>query len=143
MCGTVGFLCVMAWLLTAGVSAQITSELTFTTKFAFTAGNAKFPAGEYEIRPVDDQPNMIEIVAVKGDHAAFVEIAPAAAPTNSPGSTKITFKQYKGGYVLKNIWDQADRHNVTTALTYAEQKHAKADPAPKDQEVTASKIAKR
>lgn len=142
--GTVASGCLAAWLFAPAAHAQITNELTFTTTFPFTVGNSTMPAGAYEIKPVDNEPNIIEVSAVKGGHSTFVEVVPGSTPAKKPDETKVTFKQYKGGgYVLKSIWDQVDQRNVTTAASYAEKKHASKDPSPTDQDVTAAKSGKR
>ena len=69
--------------LAIDTSAQLTSPITFKTTFAFTAGNTKFPAGAYEVRPQQSEAGVVEIYSTPGGaHGALLEVR--AGPKEKP-----------------------------------------------------------
>jgi hypothetical protein len=124
-------------LLPTQAHAQVTGTLTFQSKFAFTAGHTTFPAGSYEVRPLDGEPNFLEIMNVKGTQAGIVEVETGSVTgATSKGNAQLTFKKYGSQYLLKTI-SAPGGSPVTLKETPKEQQHAKAG-TPTDQSVTAT-----
>ena len=127
--------------LAAYPGAQISTSQTFKTTFAFTAGNTTFPAGSYEVRPVDNETGVVQIMASPGGTpSAFVEVI-GAKGKEKPGKSDIVFQKYGDKYLLKTIWDVSSGTGVTTVATHAEKMHAKSG-APTEHHVEATPKAK-
>lgn len=109
--------------------------MTFTTTFDFTVGNATFPKGSYEIKPVSEEAGVIQVVSSTGAHAAYVEVE-GSEPPKSTAKSEVIFQRYGDKYLLKGVWDASTNSGFTTALTHAEKVHAKSGP-PTEQRLAA------
>jgi hypothetical protein len=89
-------------------NAQINSvpQLEINVPFAFAVGDAKLPAGRYEIRtPEDVSPNVLEIRSV--DRRMAVIFDTEAAETRGDqieNKTEIIFDKVGDQYFLRQIW---------------------------------------
>jgi hypothetical protein len=109
--------------------AQVSSTQTFKTTFAFTAGNTTFPAGSYEVRPVEGETGVVQVLASPGGvPSVFVEVI-GAKGKEKPSKSDIVFDKYGDKYQLKTIWDSSSGTGVTIIGTYAEKMHAKSGPS--------------
>jgi hypothetical protein len=126
-------------LTLAGVqnaSAQITDPVEFTTSFPFTVGNSTVPAGNYTIRPDDDDPQIMEMTGKSGSVLFQVELA--HAPT-TPSKTEVVFSRYGNTYVLKNIWVDGSDSGAKTMPIEGERHAAKHPGAKSEQRVAAAR----
>jgi hypothetical protein len=117
--------------------AQISTTQTFKTTFTFPAGNTTFPAGSYEIRPVEGETGVVQILASPGGTpSAFVEVI-GAKGKEKPAKSDVVFQKYGDKYLLKTVWDASSGGGVTTVPTHAEKTHAKSG-APTEHHVAAA-----
>jgi hypothetical protein len=129
-----------ASLVLAGVqnaSAQIIYPVEFSTAFPFTVGNTNVPAGNYTIRPDDDNPSMFELT---GPHTSVLFQTEEAQARETPAKTEVVFKRYGNGYVLKQIFLGGSNSGAETIPVEGE-KHASKQPGPQaEQHVAAKKV---
>lgn len=122
------------WMLVAGMaavlaaattaSAQVAHPIEFTTSFSFTAGDTTFPAGMYTIRPVDNEPDLVEVSG--HDVAAFVPVLIEGIKRNEPAKDEIIFNRYgKDAEVLNQIWDAVDNTGIQAVKSRAELRNEK------------------
>ena len=121
--------------LAIDTSAQLTGPIKFQTTFAFTAGNTKFPAGAYEVRPQQSEAGVVEIQSSGGANGAMLEVR-AAVPKEKPSKGDVIFQRYGDTYVLKTIWDGGS--GVTLVETYAEKATKAKGGTPTEHPVTAT-----
>jgi hypothetical protein len=120
----------------AGV--QIAHRVTFTTTFPFTAGNTKFPAGSYSIRPLDDDSEIMEISSADGKISALFETMTAELP-KTPSKGEVLFKKYGDSYVLSEIYEAGSKLGAMTVKTHAERQQAKKSGTPTKESVSTTK----
>jgi hypothetical protein len=81
--------------------AQGTFKVSFTTSFAFYAGNAKLPAGTYTMRQSQDEQNVFEIQNSAGTHSVIV-VGRQSTKTSS-GQPEVLFNRYGTGEYLEGV----------------------------------------
>ena len=81
--------------------AQIDGPVDFTTTFPFTVAGTALPAGQYEIRPVDQDPGMYRIEMRNGANGAFFHADPLASSSGS--ATDVVFNEAGGKYALERV----------------------------------------
>ena len=99
-------------LLTVGggivANAQVDSEtiIQANVPFAFVIGDNTLPAGEYEIRGIDDNtPGVLEVVSVKGRKRIVFETDAAQTRDNEPATkTELVFTKAGDKYFLSQVW---------------------------------------
>jgi hypothetical protein len=95
--------------------AQVMEPLRFQTTFPFTVEQMNFPAGHYTIRPVDDlDPFILEIS--DGKTTKILEVESAGGPSDGSRminpDDEVVFTKIGDRYVLREIWDAAERSGV-------------------------------
>jgi hypothetical protein len=78
-----------------------------------TVAQMTFPAGKYTLRPLDIDPNVVEISDGKTTKRLVVE--PAGAPSRDlriKSDDEVVFKKRGDQYVLSKIWDAAEQAGV-------------------------------
>jgi len=75
--------------------------------FAFMAGGAYLPAGEYLVYHPGD-PYFVVIEKTDGRARAMAYVHPSAART-SESATKLVFSKYGDQYFLSQVWTEADQ----------------------------------
>ncbi len=71
--------------------------------FAFTAGNATLPAGEYRVQKLDGNSAVLLIRCSDASAAAMV-ITNAAQAKELQSQSKLVFKRYDNRYFLSQVW---------------------------------------
>src|SRR5882672_8648141 len=74
--------------------AQIDNRLTFQAPFAFYAGNAKLPAGDYTVTQQDDNADVLLIESADGLHSVFVDYMTDDSDT-AAAKTEVSFNKYQ------------------------------------------------
>jgi hypothetical protein len=88
--------------------AQIVGDLEVNIPFQFHAGNAKLPAGQYRIHPLDDSDlSVMEISSVDGSTSALFEVQAAEANT-TPAKSELIFNKYGNRYFLAKLFDEGN-----------------------------------
>jgi hypothetical protein len=114
--------------------AQIVNGLSFTTTFAFYAGNTKLPAGSYKVTPVTFSDSMLQIENTAGTHSAFIEIMPTETASHPTGD--VTFKKYGGVDFLNRIWVGGQKYGMQLEPSKMEKKLAEGG-APQTHSIAA------
>ena len=71
--------------------------------FAFTAGNATLPAGEYRVQKLDGNSAVLLIRCSDASAAAMV-ITSAAQANELQSQSKLVFNRYDNRYFLAQVW---------------------------------------
>jgi hypothetical protein len=112
-----------AVMVIAGASsayAQVTEAIKFSTTFPFTVGNKTFQPGNYTVRPLEGQMDVMEIS--DGNSAMYFAVNPANPPAVK-AKDQVVFTRRGDGYQLKTIWDSADLSGVTVMSPKPESHH--------------------
>lgn len=105
--------------------AQIVGEIEADIPFQFHAGNAKFPAGKYIIKMLDDSNlEVMEIRSADGRHAAVFQVRGAQAETN-PSKTELIFNKYGDQYFLSKMFDEGNKDGNEVLESHYEKKMMK------------------
>jgi hypothetical protein len=120
----------IVWLLSAiSAMAQVDNRVTFQAPFAFFAGNAKLPAGNYTVTQPDDNADLLLIESADGSHSVFVEYVADGSDTAS-SKTEVIFNKYANTEFLGRISVQGQT-SMQVLASKAEQNAAKAAAAEK------------
>jgi hypothetical protein len=88
--------------------AQIVGDLEANIPFQFHVGNAKLPAGEYRIHPLDDSDlTVMEIVSADGSTSALFEVQNTDAKS-APAKSELIFNKYGDRYFLAKLFDEGN-----------------------------------
>jgi hypothetical protein len=135
-----GMLALASTATTQAVRAQ--EPLRVNVPFAFTAGKAALPAGEYRIqKPTGDSPALL-IQRTDGSAAAIV-ISFAASPNADQVESKLVFHRYGDHYFLSQVWRADAARGRQFPVTAQEEEQALAlRNQTRDQVVIAASIAR-
>lgn len=89
-------------MLAASVHAQSANKIAANIPFDFTAGEAKFKAGEYTLRRDDMQ--MLVVTSTDGKTRAFVLAPKTVRRTRSDVPEKLVFHRHANQYFLAEVW---------------------------------------
>ena len=98
---------VMAGAVLAGIVvttptyAQVDEPLTFTTDFSFIVNGKTMPAGQYELRPLDDGLGVMRLQERHGRASTFFDVEPMSGP--APRQSEIVFDETRDTYFLHTI----------------------------------------
>jgi hypothetical protein len=123
--GTSGLLCL---LFAMPAVAQITNGMSFTTTFAFYAGNTKLPAGSYRVTPTNFGSTTLMIDNSTGTHSAFIEFTPTQADAGHK-TTDVAFRKYGNAECLSRLWVAGQTYGMQLEPTKFEQSLAAKAPA--------------
>ena len=88
--------------------AQIVGDLEANIPFQFHAGNAKFPAGKYVIRMMDDSGlTIMEISSEDGSTSALLQVQ-ATEANSVPAKSELIFNKYGNRYFLAKLFDEGN-----------------------------------
>jgi hypothetical protein len=130
--GASGLLCL---LFAMPASAQIVDGLTFTTTFAFYAGNTKMPAGSYKITASNLDEAMLLIEDARGAHSAFLDFTPTQS-ASAHAASGVTFKKYGNVDFLTSCWVGGQKFGMQMEPSKYEKKLA-ASGQPQEHSVPA------
>ena len=109
---------------TAEAGAQIIEGMTFSTQFAFTAGEAKFPAGTYKVKPMEGDPNVVEISSADGSSSAVVTVR-TAETLAEPSKGEVTFLKSGSRYVLDAIYEEGSTTGAESISAHTAKRNAR------------------
>jgi hypothetical protein len=95
-------------------------QLFVEIPFAFTAGNTKLPAGEYNIsivNPSSDR-SVVLIKSKDGRSTAVLQTTDINGRTTS--RAKLTFRQYDSYYFLAQVWMAAETTGLSGPMSKSE-----------------------
>ena len=129
----------VACLVTAiPASAQILNGLDFTTSFPFYVGNARMPAGSYQVTQSDIDGTILFIQNEDGSHSAFIDFVPTESATDHAHSD-VTFRRYGNTDFLNRLWVGGQEYGMKVEPTKAESKLA-ASASPVEHTLAANKL---
>lgn len=114
-------LVVVMSLVTAVVSAQGQSvkKLRATIPFEFTVGSANLSAGEYNVRSINDDGDVILVSGQSKAQNAVRMSNPMTAAT-APKTGKLVFHRYGNRYFLSEIWTPGQNAGRQLRMSKAE-----------------------
>ena len=90
-------------LIVAAQVAQADEPMLVNIPFAFVAGNATLPAGEYRVQKLDGNSAVVLIRCSDASAAAMV-LSNAAQAKETQTQSKLIFKRYENRYFLSQVW---------------------------------------
>jgi hypothetical protein len=106
--------------------AQIIDQLDVNVPFQFHAGNAKFPAGQYIIRFLDDSDqSYMEISSADGRTSALFEVRSTQA-NSRPAKSELIFNKYGNRYFLAKLFEEGSESGNEVVASRYEQRVNKA-----------------
>lgn len=109
--------------------AQIIDQLDVDIPFQFHAGNAKFPAGTYTVRVLDNTDlGVMEISGADGSTSALFEVRDTQA-NSTPVKSEFIFNKYGNRYFLAKVFEEgsASGSQLTESRYEKSVAHAAAD----------------
>lgn len=113
-----------AIILAMGAAAQITNTLNFEVSFPFYAGNAKLPAGAYQVRQLDPEDQMLVLESADGAHSVFLEYNMTSSETPHAQSD-VTFNKYGDRDFINLLWVRGENSGMQLVPTKIEHLAAK------------------
>jgi hypothetical protein len=101
------------------LAAQIEKGVDFTTSFPFYAGNARMPAGSYNITPSGFDTSVLLIKSKDGAYSAFVDFIPTLAEQPHLRSD-VTFHKYGDTEFVNRIWVEGQHYGMKVDPTKLE-----------------------
>lgn len=114
------------------IAAQITTPngLDFKATSSFVAQNVTFPAGSYNVKPTQDDIEMLLLSSADG-HSAFIPCEPLDS-INPAAKTELTFHRYGSSLYLKEIWVKGSTDGCLIPSGPAEKKDRKSGKPTKE-----------
>ena len=109
---------------------QTPNGVEFRATSPFTAQNVTFPAGTYNVKPSQDDIEMLIVSSADG-HSAFLPCEPAEA-INPAAKTELTFHRYGSSLYLKQIWVKGSTDGCSIPSGPAEKKDRKSGKPTKE-----------
>jgi len=94
----------LSLLLVAGSAIAQTVHVRANIPFNFGVGSKTFPAGTYDVRPIDHHDNKILLLKARDGHASMMVLSNVAENLKPADKTKLVFNQYRNQYFLSEIW---------------------------------------
>jgi hypothetical protein len=129
----------VACLVTAiPASAQILDGLDFTTSFPFYVGNARMPAGSYQVTQSGMDNSILSIDSKDGSHSAFIDFIPTESDSDHAHSD-VTFRRYGNTDFLNRLWVGGQEYGMRVEPTKAESRLA-ASTSAVEHSIAANKL---
>jgi hypothetical protein len=112
----IGFLSLLSVL---PLAAQIDTGVNFTTSFPFYAGNAKLPAGNYRVLPLDMGTDVLQIQNLDNSRSIFVDFTPTQSLQPHRNSA-VSFEKYGDTDYLDRVWIEGQTYGIKADPTKVE-----------------------
>jgi hypothetical protein len=116
--------------------AQITNQVDFKVSQPFTVANTTLPAGNYIVKPLSEEPGLLEIANASGKPSVIVE-TDSAQPAAGQSGCYLVFNRYKSLLALSQIFPGAGNTGYQLVQGHPEKLAAKTEK-PTKQNVTAA-----
>ena len=113
----------IVWVLFAVVSASVCGAsaaraddlVTAHVPFAFIVGDSRLPAGDYVVKQLDDDPDVIQITSTRGHQATFT-MTQTLSSTEMSAQPRLVFEKFENQYFLSQVIreDGNDREIILT-----------------------------
>ncbi len=91
-------------IMAATQVALAQDSMVVNIPFAFVAGNAALPAGEYRVQKSDRDSSVLLVHCSDPTAAAFVVTMPAQQKRDWQTESKLVFNRYGNRYFLSQVW---------------------------------------
>lgn len=119
------------------VRGQIIGDIGANIPFPFYAGDAKFPAGHYVIRPLNGTDlTVMEIATPDGRDSAVFEVR-QSRDNIKPRTTELIFDKYGDRYFLSKLYDQGSRAGSAVVESRYETKFAATGASHEERHIAA------
>src|SRR5437899_8400286 len=95
-------LCVLS-LIVAAQAVRADEPMLVNIPFAFVAGNATLPAGEYRVEKLNGN-SAVVLIRCSDANAAAVVLSNAAEAKETPTQSKLIFTRYDNRDFLSHVW---------------------------------------
>jgi len=125
-------LVLLCWYTVSRIGAQMTTPngVDFKATSSFVAQNVTFPAGTYNVKPTQDDIQMLYVSSADG-HSAYIPCEPLDT-LNPAAKTELTFHRYGDSLYLKQIWVKGSTDGCLIASGPAEKKDRKSGKPTKE-----------
>jgi len=86
-------------------SARAEGIVTVKVPFSFFVDHQEFPAGQYDVRAVEDIGSVLSIEGVKNHASTFVLTIPVVGGDPAGDQPALVFVRYEHTYRLSEIWE--------------------------------------
>jgi hypothetical protein len=117
-------------LAALAVQAQSARLMKANIPFSFTIGNQTLPAGEYTVRPVNQDSGKTALLFKSADgRTNRIVNMMTAERSATQEETVIVFTKYGESYFLSQVWTDGDRYGLALPKSSAERQLSKGDIA--------------
>ena len=110
---------VLSLLSVLPLAAQIDTGVDFKTSFAFYAGHAKLPAGNYRVSQPEMGDEILRIQNLDNSQSAFVDFTPTESLQPHRNSA-VSFEKYGDTDYLDRVWIAGQTYGIEADPTKAE-----------------------
>src|SRR5438132_13852439 len=103
--------------------------------FAFVAGNATLPAGEYRVERLHGN-SAVVLIRCSDTSAAAVALSNATQAKETPTQSKLIFKRYDNRYYLSQVWSAGSIRGRALMKSPPEKETTQAPPCDTKDAVT-------
>ena len=89
--------------------ARAQESMVVDIPFAFTAGDATLPSGEYRVQRLNQNPVLL-LIRCSDASAAAIVITNEAQAKELQSESKLVFKRYGNSYFLSQVWTAGSIH---------------------------------
>jgi hypothetical protein len=122
-------------IIVAAQVAQANEPMLVNIPFAFVAGNATLPAGEYRVEKLDSNSAVI-LVRCSDASAAAMVLSNGTQAREPQTQSKLVFKRYGNRYFLSQIWKAGSSRGRELLKSPAEKEIAQSARLETTDEVT-------
>jgi hypothetical protein len=90
-------------IMAAAQVARAQEPMLVSIPFAFVAGDAALPAGDYRVQKLDTT-SAVLLIHCSDPSASVMVVTNAAQAKNRPTQSKLVFNQYGNRYFLSQVW---------------------------------------
>jgi|SRR6267378_2718809 len=122
-------------LVVAAQVAQAQEPMLVSIPFAFVAGDATLPAGEYRVQTLDSNSAVVLIRCSDAGPSAMV-LSQAAQAKDTQTQSKLVFQRYNDRYFLSQVWNAGSIRGRQLPKSQAEKEIAQSARLESKGEVT-------
>jgi len=122
-------------LVVAAQVAQAQEPMLVSIPFAFVAGDATLPAGEYRVQTLDSNSAVVLIRCSDAGPSAMV-LSQAAQAKDTQTQSKLVFQRYNDRYFLSQVWKAGSIRGRQLPKSQAEKEIAQSARLESKGEVT-------
>ncbi|HKV62966.1 MAG TPA: hypothetical protein VJO16_13700 [Candidatus Acidoferrum sp.] len=121
--------------IVAAQVAQADEPMLVNIPFAFVAGNATLPAGEYRVQKMDGN-SAVVLIRCSDTSAAAMVLSNATQAKETQTQSKLVFKRYDHRYFLSQVWTAGSLRGREIPKSHAEKEIAQLARFETKEEVT-------